>query len=70
LAVLVTVAKRGMTFSYIWKTQSEAADRTTGGYYLNAALGWGTVQLLAGPGAHTLGFTPSEIVQRTPRPDH
>jgi hypothetical protein len=36
LAVVVTVAK-GYDLSYIWKTQDHAADRTTGGRYLNAA---------------------------------
>jgi hypothetical protein len=36
LAVFVTIA-RGYDLGYIWKTQDHAADRSTGGYYLNAA---------------------------------
>jgi hypothetical protein len=36
LAVVVTVAK-GYDLGYIWKTQGEAAGRTAGGYYINAA---------------------------------
>jgi hypothetical protein len=36
LAVVVTVAK-GYDLGYIWKTQDHTAERTTGGYYLNAA---------------------------------
>src|SRR5438093_10763112 len=36
LAVVVTIAK-GYDLSYIWKTQNPTADRTTGGYYINAA---------------------------------
>ena len=36
MAVVVTIAK-GYDLSYIWKTQDHAADRTTGGRYLNAA---------------------------------
>ena len=37
MAVVVTVAK-GYDLGYIWKTQGQAsAERTPGGYYINAA---------------------------------
>ena len=34
--MVVTVAK-GYDLGYIWKTQGEAAGRTTGSYYISAA---------------------------------
>jgi conjugative relaxase-like TrwC/TraI family protein len=65
LAVVVTVAK-GYDLGYIWKTQGEAAGRTTGGYYINAAQAGEPPGRWWGPGAQALGFAPGQIVQREP----
>jgi conjugative relaxase-like TrwC/TraI family protein len=65
LAVVVTIAK-GYDLGYIWKTQDHTADRTTGGYYLNAAQAGEPPGRWWGPGAHALGLTPGQIVQRQP----
>jgi hypothetical protein len=66
LAVVVTVAK-GYDLAYIWKTQGEAAaERTTGGYYLNAAQAGEPPGRWWGPGAQALGLALGQIVQRTP----
>ena len=65
MAVVVTVAK-GYDLGYIWKTQGEAAGRTTGGYYINAAQAGEPPGRWWGPGAQALGLTPGQIVQRAP----
>ena len=65
LAVVVTVAK-GYDLGYVWKTQGEAAGRTTGGYYINAAQAGEPPGRWWGPGAQALGLTPGQIVQREP----
>jgi hypothetical protein len=65
LAVVVTVAK-GYDLGYIWKTQGEAAGRTTGGYYINAAQAGEPPGRWWGPGAQALGLAPGQIVQREP----
>jgi hypothetical protein len=65
LAVVVTVAK-GYDLGYIWKTQGEAAGHASGGYYINAAQAGEPPGRWWGPGAQALGFTPGQIVQRTP----
>ena len=65
LAVVVTVAK-GYDLGYIWKTQGEAAGRTTGGYYINAAQAGEPPGRWWGPGAHALGLASGQIVQRAP----
>jgi len=65
LAVVVTVAK-GYDLGYIWKTQGEAAGRTTGGYYMNAAQAGEPPGRWWGPGAEALGFASGQIVQREP----
>jgi conjugative relaxase-like TrwC/TraI family protein len=66
LAVVVTVAK-GYDLGYIWKTQTEpGAERTIGGYYINAARAGEPPGQWWGPGAQALGFTPGQIVQRKP----
>jgi hypothetical protein len=65
LAVVVTVAK-GYDLGYIWKTQGEAAGHAAGGYYINAAQAGEPPGRWWGPGAQALGFTPGQIVQRTP----
>ena len=65
MAVVVTVAK-GYDLAYIWKTQGEAAGRTTGGYYINAAQAGEPPGRWWGPGAQALGFSSGQIVQRTP----
>jgi hypothetical protein len=58
LAAVVTVAK-GYDLGYIWKTQTEHhAERTTGGYYINAAQAGEPPGRWWGPGARVLGFTP------------
>ncbi len=65
MAVVVTVAK-GYDLSYIWKNQAQAAGRTTGGYYLNAAQAGEPPGRWWGPGAQALGFTPGQVVERKP----
>ncbi len=65
MAVVVTVAK-GYDLAYIWKTQGEAAGRTLGGYYINAAQAGEPPGRWWGPGAQALGFSSGQIVQRTP----
>ena len=65
LAVVVTVAK-GYDLSYIWKTQDPAAQRGTGGYYLNAAQAGEPPGRWWGPGAQALGLTPGQTVERKP----
>ena len=61
LAVVVTVAK-GYDLGYVWKTQGEAAGRTTGGYYINAAQAGEPPGRWWGPGAQALDLTPGQIV--------
>ena len=65
MAVVVTIAK-GYDLGYIWKTQDPAAQRTTGGYYLNAAQAGEPPGRWWGPGAHALGLTPGQYVERQP----
>ena len=65
MAVVVTVAK-GYDLGYVWKTQGEAAGRTTGGYYINAAQAGEPPGRWWGSGAQALGLTPGQIVQREP----
>ena len=66
MAVVVTVAK-GYDLGYIWKTQGQAsAERTTGGYYINAAQAGEPPGRWWGPGAQALGFTPGQVVERKP----
>ena len=65
MAVVVTVAK-GYDLGYIWKTQDSAAERTNGGYYINAAQAGEPPGRWWGPGAQALGLTPGQTVQRTP----
>ena len=65
MAVVVTVAK-GYNLDYIWKTQGQAAGRTTGGCYLNAARAGEAPGRWWGPGAQALGFTPGQVVERKP----
>jgi hypothetical protein len=67
LAVVITIAK-GYDLGYIWKTQDHAADRTTGGYYIDAAQAGEPPGRWWGPGAQALGLTPGQTVQRTPYP--
>ncbi len=64
MAVVVTVAK-GYDLGYVWKNQDQAgAERTTGGYYINAAQAGEPPGRWWGPGAQALGFTSGQIVQR------
>ena len=65
MAVVVTVAK-GYDLGYIWKTQDQAAERTTGGYYINAAQAGEPPGRWWGPGAQALGLIPGQTVQRKP----
>jgi hypothetical protein len=66
LAVVVTVAK-GYNLGYIWKNQAQrAAECNTGGYYLNAAQAGEPPGQWWGPGAQALGFSPGQVVERTP----
>ena len=66
MAVVVTVAK-GYDLGYIWKTQRQAsAERTPGGYYINAAQAGEPPGRWWGPGAQALGFTFGQVVERKP----
>ncbi len=66
LAVVVTVAK-GYDLGYIWKAQGQAsAERTPGGYYINAAQAGEPPGRWWGPGVQTLGFTIGQVVERAP----
>ena len=66
MAVVVTVAK-GFDLGYIWKTQGQAsAERSTGGYYINAAQAGEPPGRWWGPGAQALGFTSWQAVERKP----
>jgi hypothetical protein len=59
LVVVVTIAK-GYDLGYIWKTQGVSAERTTGGYYLDAAQAGELPGRWWGPGAQALGLTPGQ----------
>jgi hypothetical protein len=66
LAVVVTVAS-GYDLGYIWKTQGQAsAERTVGGYYINAAQAGEPSGQWWGPGAQALGFGVGQVVERAP----
>ena len=65
MAVVVTIAK-GYDLGYIWKTQDHAAERTTGGYYIDAAQAGEPPGRWWGPGAQALGLTPGQTVNRKP----
>src|SRR5579862_1614232 len=65
LAVVVTVAK-GYDLGYIWKTQDRHVERSTGGYYINAAQAGEAPGRWWGPGAQALGLSPGQIVKRAP----
>jgi len=59
--VVVTIAK-GYDLAYIWKDQ--APERTTGGYYINAAQAGEPPGRWWGPGAQALGLDGGEVVER------
>jgi TrwC relaxase len=65
LAVVVTIAK-GYDLGYIWKTQDHAADRSIGGYYLDAAQAGEPPGRWWGRGAQALGLAPGQTVERQP----
>jgi conjugative relaxase-like TrwC/TraI family protein len=66
VAVVVTVAK-GYDLGYVWKNQGQAtAERTTGGYYINAAQAGEPPGRWWGPGAMSLGFAAGQVVERKP----
>ena len=65
MAVVVTIAK-GYDLGYIWKTQDHAAERAIGGYYIDAAQAGEPPGRWWGPGAHALGLTPGQTVDRQP----
>jgi hypothetical protein len=66
VAVVVTVAK-GYDLGYVWKNQGQAtAERTTGGYYINAAQAGEPPGRWWGPGAESLGLAAGQVVERKP----
>ena len=66
MAVVVTVAK-GYDLDYIWKNQGRAsAERSTGGYYINAAQAGEAPGRWWGLGAQALGLSPGQVVKRAP----
>ena len=64
MAVVVTVAK-GYDLSYVWRKQGQA-ERTVGGYYINAAQAGEPPGRWWGAGAQALGFAAGQIVERKP----
>src|SRR5215471_13364773 len=67
MAVVVTVAK-GYDLGYVWKNQAhkEGAERTVGGYCINAAQAGEPPGRWWGPGAAALGLAPGQVVEREP----
>jgi hypothetical protein len=66
LAVVVTVAK-GYDLGYVWKNQGQAgAERSTGGYYINAAQAGEPPGRWWGPAAEALGLAQGQLVERRP----
>jgi conjugative relaxase-like TrwC/TraI family protein len=66
VAVVVTVVK-GYDLGYVWKNQGQAtAERTTGGYYINAAQAGEPPGRWWGPGAESLDLTAGQVVKREP----
>jgi hypothetical protein len=67
VAVVVTVAK-GYDLGYVWKNQAQngGAEKTVGGYYINAAQDGEPPGRWWGPGAKALGFTAGQVVEREP----
>src|SRR5260370_6740010 len=64
MAVVVTVAK-GYDLGYVWKNQGQpAAERTLGGYYINAAQAGEAPGRWWGPGAAALGLAVGQLVER------
>ena len=64
--MVVTVAK-GYDLDYVWKNQGQPeAERTTGGYYINAAQAGEPPGRWWGPGAAALGLAPGTVVDRQP----
>ncbi|HEU5392798.1 MAG TPA: MobF family relaxase [Streptosporangiaceae bacterium] len=63
--MVVTIAK-GYDLGYIWKTQDHTAQRTIGGYYLNAARAGEPPGRWWGPGTQALGLSPGQHVERKP----
>jgi hypothetical protein len=66
MAVVVTVAK-GYDLDYVWKNQGlPGPERSTGGYYINAAQAGEPRGRWWGPGAAALGLGPGKVVERKP----
>jgi hypothetical protein len=66
VAVVVTVAK-GYDLGYVWKNQGQAVvERTTGGYYINAAQDGEPPGRWWGLGAEALGLSSGQVVERKP----
>jgi conjugative relaxase-like TrwC/TraI family protein len=65
MAVVVT-AVSGYDLGYVWKNQAEQAmaERSAGGYYINAAQAGEPPGRWWGPGAAALGLAGGEIVER------
>ena len=65
MAVVVTIAK-GYDLGYIWKTQDHTADRSIGGYYIDAVQASEPPGRWWGPGAQALGLASGQTVDRKP----
>ncbi len=66
MAVVVTVAK-GYDLEYIWKNQGRSgAERSTSGYYINAAQAGEAPGRWWGLGAQALSLSPGQVVKRAP----
>ena len=66
MAVVVTAAS-GYDLGYVWKNQAgRAAEKSAGGYYINAAQAGEPPGRWWGPGARALGFTDGQVVERSP----
>ena len=58
---------KGYDLGYVWKNQGHAgAEKTTGGYYIDAAQAGEPPGRWWGPGAVALGFAAGQIVERKP----
>lgn len=62
--MVVTVAK-GYDLGYVWKNQGQAsAERSSAGYYINAAQARELPGRWWGLGAQALGLTAGQVVER------
>jgi hypothetical protein len=64
--VTVVTAKSGYDLGYVWRQQGRAPERSTGGYYINAAQAGEAPGRWLGKGAEALGLAPGREVELEP----